>query len=202
MIGVLVSQPEADATRTYTASSSIDGALGVAANYLTTGNKACVVLYLHGASAGNHTITASAGGAGSVVAEAVPFYETGLDSGASPIVGTFTDGSNTNTHFNAASGSIDTTTGALIVCTAAFTSAAGVTAKAAGVSPAYTAITTVFNGAFYQYRDAASAATDDRGEWTHTGTARVAGGTMVAFPYAAPPATGNPWFTYRQLRVR
>ncbi len=167
------------ATRTYTVSSNLDGSLTAAVSHNV--GRGAHVFYLHNASAGNHTLTATV--SSTVINFEISAQEwSGLDTGASPITGTFDTGSNATGHFSAAVGSIDTTTGAAIIVSAVLNATGSTTT--AGTN--YTKITP--NGAtaqaFFQHYDAASAVTDDRGEWSSS-TARQVVGCMAAFPVAA-----------------
>ncbi|WP_291982011.1 hypothetical protein [Luteitalea sp.] len=168
------------AVRTYAASSNLDGALTSAVAH--NPGRAGAILYLHGCSAGNHTVTVSAN-TGTNAFEAVAEEWDGLDPLGTPTVDTFNTASNNGTHYSAQSGNIDTTGGAAI-------SAVGVlnvsgSTLTAGASPAYTRITPAANAesVMFQYRVATSAVTDDRGEWTSS-TPRQVTGCIAAFPEA------------------
>lgn len=184
---VAVVSQVASAMRTYSASSNIDGALASAVQY--NPDRAVAVLVLRNVSAGNHTVTIAAN-TGTVAIDVWLFEVSGLDNAASPIIPTgngFTDAGATSTHYSAPAGEIDTAGATWMVSVGAIYFP--MTATAAGSSP-WTKATTAANvQAFAQYGDFASASTDERGQWTHTGTARKACATMVAFPLASGGGT-------------
>lgn len=170
------------ATTSYSASDAVDGAFGnVVENDNGGSSRIAKILVLHGVTAGSHTITCAAGG-GTTEFIAIAIEVSNLDSLASPITATYTDPSSTNTHYCAASGSIDTSGACFVLCLSSYTTAGVSTTSAGGT---YTEIDLTAVRWFLQYKDAASALTDDRGEWASTGTARTGVSCMAAFPEAS-----------------
>lgn len=174
---VYVSQAQSNANRTYTAVSDLDGALTQSV-YLAANSRVVCMFYKHNVSAGTHSIVITPDLSANF--DGLVEERSGLDTSASPITGTF-DSVTANTHYCAAVGSIDTTTGADICC--ACTTAGNVTATVAGTGFTKTANPGSVN-IHWQYREAAAAVTDERGEWTSTGTARDGLGSVTAFPLA------------------
>lgn len=129
------------------------------------------------------TISVSTGSGELVCAETEPAtYDTS---------GTFDDGGTTNSHFCAASTAIDTA--ANVIC---FASGAGLsgTMGASGATTAGTNWTEIYgtdgnaSPRIVQYRRSDTALTDERGAWSHTGTARQTRGCIASFAGPAPPA--------------
>jgi hypothetical protein len=183
------------ATRTYTASSNLDGSFTSVVAYAP--GRRLVLLVLHGLQAGTHTIAVAAN-TGTAALEAWAFECEGLDSAASPVFPTgngFDDGANTDTHHSAPIGEIDTTEAAFIVCVGAL-SGSGVTTFAGS---GYTKVAGSDVKAFCQWRAPLVAVTADRGQWTQTGVDRQGWSTMAAFPLldvavpAEPPLSYNEW---------
>jgi hypothetical protein len=182
---VSISQSSNAATRSYTVTSDVDGAFPSPAVEYKPGRQIRHYI-MHGVTAGDHTVTVTADGATSFLVVLTEW--SGLDPLATPITGTFADASDTNTHYCAEAGDIDTAGPCAIVACGALNSVTGVTSV--DPSAGYTEIAIGSAISFFMYKDAAAAVTDDRGEWTHAGTARTGYAAMAAFPYvvASPPA--------------
>lgn len=164
---------------TVSASSNLDGAFTSAIDY--NPDRLAKILYKHNCTAGTHTVTAS------IPSGTVNFYAgvvevSGLAVGGAPLTGSFVGASGT-THYCADTPGIDTTGPAFFLGCGGLNGTA--TTSVAGTSPAYTKLTSAQTFIFGQYHDAPSAVTGERGQWTHTGSARFATSVLVAFPYAS-----------------
>jgi hypothetical protein len=174
--------------RSYTATSDVDGAFTSVAEYDPGIGHTLAVLVKHNVTAGAHTVTVTGNG-GSPSFDTVVIECSDLSDSATPITSTFA-GALGNTHYCAAVGSVDTTTAAFFVCAATLDGTPTTTTPGSG----YTEITSTQGNRFIQYKREAAGVTDERGEWTHTVTARTERGLIVAFPEDAgtpPTATGG-----------
>lgn len=190
---VVVIQTTAVSTRTYTVASDVDGSFGSPVKRFNP-NRIVEQYIKFGVTAGTHTVTVTASGATNFDVRLIEV--SGLDSGGTAVSGDFNDGGvDVNDHFCAASGSIDTTTGTFIVCASAISSSTGISSITEGAG--YTPLTSSSNLYFVQYGEFASPVTDERGAWSHAGTARRADNIMVAYPLAEGGATAyvtGGWF--------
>lgn len=182
-------------TRSYTAADDVAGSLTSLVSYFPTLARGVQIFVVYNVAAGSHTVTVTQSST-SVTAQATIIEWSGLGTGATAIVGTFDDGAAANTHYCAEVGSIDTTGPCAIICAWGLNSFSGISAYAAGTSGvAYTRATGT-PGPLVQYYDAASAVTDERGEWSHTGTNQRGFSAMVALPYpsAVTASVTGGWF--------
>ena len=178
--------------RTYTATSDIDGALAPIVSIHPL--RGAGIFRQHNVSAGTHVVTV-APDTGTTVNYGWLFEVSGLDVAASAITPTgngVVATENANTHYCAPSGELDTAVPAFVVAVGALNSAFSTLVAGSG----YTAATYPGGNVFCQYKFTDAPITDDRGTWTHTGTARIATCTMAAFPVAAPPPAA---FTYPRV---
>lgn len=179
---VLAYAQSANGGNSYTASSSLDGALTsvVAYNPLGASGPRVGFFKLEAASAGTHTVTITCA-TGSLSVHAWLFEAAGIDVVASAV--TPTGGGNQDSaadaHYCAPSGEIDVTDPALIFCVG--TVSGGVTTLGAGSGYTYAEPASSAR-AVVQYMETTGAVANERGNWVTTGVDRTATSTMVAFP--------------------
>lgn len=177
IVGVM--QP-GSAIRTYQATSNIDGALeSVIQN---NPNAACCAFVLRNATAGNHTITCKVVSYSERPISVAASEHDGLDNVGTIVSGSFYDPASTDFHYSAEVGDIDTLGPSLLVCFGVGTASWG---SFTATSP-WTGLSTSLNSQYIsQYQYTASASTDERGEWTSTGTDRRAISVIIAIPLAS-----------------
>jgi hypothetical protein len=154
--------------------------------------RGAAVLVKHSVQAGDHTITVNAD-AGTTPVHVWVFEFSEYDSTGTTVSAELLEAAPTTSHTSAPAGEIDTAQASFVVVAGALSST--VTTSVAGTT--YTKATAAPNSnAFCQYKDAATALTDDAGAWTTTGTARAATSVMVAFPTGTPlpPPSGGGGF--------
>lgn len=165
-------------SRSYTASSSIDGGLTqvVVDSY---NGRTSRIFWLPSASAGTHTITVTASGNDNIAIVAMEW--SGLDPLATPIFSSFVDAGTTTSHFFAASGEIDTTTASVIIVSGVN---GGSSTTCTLTDGTYTAISNGNGNTVMGYKEAGSAVTDERSAWS-TAVGRNGVGVIAAFPVAS-----------------
>lgn len=183
----------ASATRTYTASSSVDGAFTGVAAY--NPSRAQGQLRLDSVTAGDHTITLTAN-TGTVAVWAWVYEESlGFEAGATtPTGGGATTDPAATTHYCAPTGELDSASQASLAVIAVGTLANTPTTTTEGAG--YTKGTTASNlKAFCQYRSTTGPITDDRGQFTNTGGTSTSQGTMALYTVKAggSPAPSSSW---------
>jgi len=192
---ILVWVQQGDAlARSFTVSSSLDGALPVVA--YDNPSTAMGVWLLRDASVGTHALSVVASASGvSFSASAQVVEDLGTDT---PVSDTQFATSNGLSHVSGATG-VTTGTGAFVLCVCSLTGT--VTTKVPGAGFTALAGPSATSGRFAQYRDSATALTAEQGAFTTTGTNRANRGLIVAFPVApgdpVPTASGGAftaWF--------
>lgn len=179
---ILVFVQQEDAlTRTFSASSSLDGPLSEVGYHNPSGAQG--VWLLRSATVGTHTLSVVASTTGTGFAVSAQVIQ---DLGTGTVTDTQPSGTSGDAHLTAATG-VTTTTATFVVCVN--TLSGSVTTKTPG------ALYTAFVGPsatgprFAQYREFASGCTAEQGAFTTTGTNRANRGLLVGFPDAADPGT-------------
>lgn len=181
---IAVAIQSSTSARVYSASSNVSGSF---TKDVEAHSRTNAILNKRNVASGTHVVTVSMS-SGTATFRANVIEVSGLDNSATPVTASHDDGASVSTHNSAPAGSIDTTGASFVVCTGVLGSSAGVSSTTAGAT--YTEIDAGSIQFFMQYKAAASALTDDRGEWSSGGTARQNTGAMVAY-YDAAAATGS-----------
>jgi hypothetical protein len=197
-LAVAVVQYSAATNRVYSATTSnFSGSADFSSVRQYLPGRGAAVLVKHNVLAGSHTITVNAD-AGTTPMHVWVFEFSEYDGTGATVSAELLEAAATLSHTSAPAGEIDTAQASFVLVAGALSST--VTTSVAGAT--YEKATAAPNSnAFCQYKDAASALTDDAGAWTTTGTARIATSIMVAFPQGAgagpPSSTGGisiAWF--------
>lgn len=177
------------ATRSWTVTDTVD-----AGNWTSTvlyqPTRSFQIHHRHNISAGTPTITWTVNsGTWSGYVWAVEV--SGLDSGASPVTGTLSEGSGTANHESASSAVV--ATDAFVICNCCLNSSGTSLSPGSGYAIAPTVSSNIS-----MIQSKVTASQNDTGPWTSTSAIRTSQGCMAAFPAPASAST-RPWTFPRRV---